>query len=133
MGHKSMEKTGANLVPYMIILLFAGALIIRRFRISDMNGRAVVLLFVFVGFAWVIMQYVNYPTFHRSGAIVLALQGRNYLPVIYAGYALIANYLTSFRSPRINTLVAAFVAAVFIACEFPWFLNHVTESWYFIS
>lgn len=131
MGHQSMEKTGASLVPYMLILLVAAALMIRRINSSDMKGNAVVLLVVFVGYALVIMQYVNYPTYHRSGAIVLALQGRYLFPVIYAGYALLAIYLTSFKSSRLNMGVAIIVAAVFIAGEFPWFLSKVTPSWYF--
>ena len=129
MGHKSMEKTGASLVPYMLIFLLAIALMIRRFRLSDMNGNAVVLLVLWVGYALVLMQYVNYSAYNKSGAIVLALQGRYLFPVIYAGYALLAYYLTSFKSTRVNMLVASGVAAIFIIGEFPWFLSHVTESW----
>lgn len=131
MGHKSMEKTGAGLIPYLLILLFAAILMVRRFRPSDMHGNVALLLIIVVAYALVIMQFVNYRSYDWSGVIVLALQGRYLFPVIYAGYALLAYYLSSFKSPRLNVLVATIVAAVFIAGEFPWFLSHVTADWYF--
>lgn len=133
MGHKSMEKTGVGLIPYMLIFLFAAVLMIRQFRLSDMNGNAVTLLIILIGYTLVIMQYVNYNTYYSSGAIDLALQGRYLFPVIYAGYALLAYYLTNFKSTRLNMVVATSVAAVFIAGEFPWFLRHVTADWYFVG
>jgi len=131
MGHKGMEKTGTSLIPFMLIFLIAGVLMIRQLKLSDMNGNAVFLLTIFVGYTLVIMQYVNYTAYNKSGVIVLGLQGRYLFPVIYAGYALAAYYLTSFRSHKVNILVAAIVAAVFMAGEFPWFLRHVTPDWYF--
>lgn len=131
MGHKSLEKTGLSLIPYLMILLLAVALTIRHFSLSDMNGQAAVLLVIVAGYTLVIMQYVNYNTYYSSGVTNLALAGRYLFPVIYAGYALVANYLTSFKSARLNTATAVAVAAVFIAGELPWFLSHVTADWYF--
>ncbi len=133
MGHKGMEKTGTSLIPYLLIFLLAAGLMIRKFELSDMNGNAVLLLAIFVGYTLVIMQYVNYNAYNKSGVIVLALQGRYLFPVIYAGYALAAYYLTSFKPPRLNIVVATIVAAVFVLGEFPWFLRHVTPDWYFVG
>lgn len=132
-GHKAVLKTGASLAPYILIFLFAAILMIRQFRLSDMNGNAIILLVILIGYTLVLMQYVNYGTYQRYGTIYIALQGRYLFPVIYAGYALTANYLTSFKSPRLNIMVAITVAAVFIFGEFPWFLTHVTEGWFFVD
>lgn len=131
MGHKNMEKTGMALAPYLLIILLAAGIMIRKFSRSDMNGNAAMLLFILAGYALVLMQLVNYPTYDESGVIVLALQGRYLFPVLFAAYALMAYYLTSFRSARVNGLAALAVAAVFIAGEFPWFLSQVTTDWYF--
>lgn len=131
MGHKGMEKTGLALVPYLLIILLTTGVMIRKFSRSDMDGNAAMLLFLTAGYALVLMQLVNYPTYDNSGVIVLALQGRYLFPVLYAAYALMAYYLTSFSSKRLNMFVAIAVAALFIAGEFPWFLNQVTSDWYF--
>lgn len=130
MGHMNMEKTGLALAPYLLIILLAAAIMIRKFSRRDLNGNAAMLLFILAGYALVLMQLVNYPTYDRSGVIVLALQGRYLFPVLFAAYALMAHYLTGFRSQRVNSLVALAVAGVFIAGEFPWFLAHVTADWY---
>ena len=133
MGHKSLIKTSMSLVPYMLIFIFAGVLMIRKFEFSDMNGNATVLLIIIIGYTLVIMQYVNYKNYYSSGVWDFALAGRYLFPVIYAGYALLANYLTSFRSARLNTIVAISVAIVFIAGEFPWYLGHVSADWFSTS
>jgi hypothetical protein len=130
-GHKAMLKTGTSLVPYMFIFLLGAALMIRKFRMSDMSGNALILLLILVGYALVLMQSVNYKTYYSSGTIYLALSGRYMFPVLYAGYALLAYYLTNFKSTILNMVAAIIVAAVFIAGDFPWFLSRVTDSWYF--
>lgn len=132
-GHMAMLKTGTSLIPYMLIFILGAALMFRHFKPNDMNGYATTLLVIFLGYTLIIMQLVNYKTYHSSGALNLALSGRYLFPVIYTGYALLANYLTSFRSRRANMIVAAIVAAVFIAGEFPWFLSQVTPRWYFVG
>jgi len=130
MGHKNMEKTGVTLVPYILIILLAAGIMVRKFNLSDLNGNAATLLLLLAGYSLILMQFVNYNTYNKSGVIVLALQGRYLFPVIYAAYALMAYYLTSFNSRRLNILVAASVAAVFVVGEFPWFLSQVTADWY---
>jgi hypothetical protein len=130
-GHRVMLKTGASLVPYMLIFLLGAALMIRQFRLNDMKGNAVILLVILIGYALVLMQYVNYKTYYSYGTIYLALTGRYLFPVLYSGYALLAYYLTNFKSTKFNMLVATIVTAVFIAGDFPWFLRHVTSGWYF--
>jgi hypothetical protein len=131
MGHKSMEKTGMSPIPFMLIFILAAVLITRRFNFSDMHGYAIILLPIVIGYTLVIMQYVNYNSYHWTGAIILALQGRYLFPVIHAGYAVLAYYLTSFKSTRLNMAIATLVAFVFITSEFPWFLQHVTAGWHF--
>ena len=133
MGHKDMEKRNAALVPYMLVILLATALMIRKFSFRDMGGNAAVLLLLVVGYTAILMQYVNYSGYESSGTIILAVQGRYLFPVIYAAYALMAFYLTSFDSKRVNMAVAVAVAALFIIGEFPWFLSHVTPDWYFVN
>ncbi len=130
-GHKFMWKTGSSLAPYTLIYLLGAALLIRRFRLNDMNGNAVVMLVLAGGYTLILMQSVNYNSYLTHGALGLATSGRYLFPVLYAGYALLANYLTNSKSKTLNAVVATVVAAIFIAGDFPWFLRHVTPAWYF--
>ncbi len=130
MGHQVLFKRDAELVPYYLVAIVAVVLGIRCVAAKDLGGMAPLLLFVAAGYALILMQLVNYKSYHGSGAIALALQGRYIFPVLVPAYGLTAHALSA-RGPRLwRWLALAVVAVIFIPGEFPWFLQHADASWF---
>jgi hypothetical protein len=131
MGHKSMEKRGVDLVPYFLVLIMAGVLLVRRIKASDLRGTGVYLFFIATAYTLMLMQLVNYKIYFNYGLIVFALQGRYIFPVIVPVYTLAAYYLTDSVSKRWQWVIFAIVTVIFVYGEFPWFLQNVSPDWFF--
>jgi len=131
MGHQSVLKQPRELVPYFLIFLAAGILGIRWFRRTSLNGAAPLLLILALGYAAILMLFVNYSSYRASGSMMLALQGRYLFPVLVPAYALAANFLTGDGRGKIwPWLVAAIIGAFFVTAEFPWFIDRTGDDWY---
>jgi hypothetical protein len=131
MGHMSMEKRGTDLIPYFLVLIIAGAMLIRMFKTSDLQGTGIYLLFIAGLYALILMQLFNYRIYFIYGSLGIALQGRYIFPVLVPIYALAAYYLTGSGSRHWKWGVFLFVTAIFVYGEFPWFLQNVTPYWFF--
>ncbi len=130
MGHQVLFKRDAELVGYYCIAIVAVLLGVRLFTTADLAGMAPLFLLVTLGYALILMQLVNYKSYHGSGAIALALQGRYIFPVLVPAYGLAAHALAGRGPGPWRWLVLAVVAAVFVSGEFPWFLQHADASWF---
>jgi len=130
MGHQVLFKRDAELVPYYLAALLALVLGIRRCCAADLAGMLPLFLLVAGGYALILMQMVNYKSYHGSGAIELALQGRYVFPVLIPAYGLLAHALVG-RGPRAwQWLALTGVAVLFVTGEFPWFIQHAGAAWF---
>jgi len=130
--HLPMIKSGAELVPYYLLLALALLGTLLRWRPREPGGGLAACLAVSAGYyAGYLMYMVNYDNYLNYGAIGITLQGRYIFPVLCPIYVLSCHYLIRLfpaRSARLALVAAA--AVLFIAGDFPWFLAHAGPGWY---
>jgi hypothetical protein len=129
-GHKVMYKSRNEMMPYFLILFMAGTLLVRRIKVSDLQGTGIYLLFIAGLYALILMQVVNYRIYFIYGSIGIALQGRYIFPVLVPIYVLTAYYLAGFGSKWWKWTTFLTVTTIFVYGEFPWFLRNVSHDWF---
>jgi len=131
LGHRMMTKNGSELAPYSLLFLAAGVLLVRRIKVSDLQGTGFYLLFIAGAYSLILMLAVNYKSYLSSGLLGSDLQGRYIFPVLIPIYALVAYYLTCLGSKWLKWSVFFIITAIFVYGEFPWFLKNVSPEWFF--
>jgi hypothetical protein len=132
MAHKSMEKSGASLVPYYVVFFLSAFLLIRKQKRSDFNGYGAYIVFVFLFYVLILMQLVNYRTYFSFGLIDFALQGRYIFPVMVPFYCLVSVAIACYLPKSWQQWIASgLTSVIFIYGDFPWFLKHVANDWFF--
>ena len=131
LAHKSMVKSGTDLLPYLLLLLMVGVLLVRRLNTFSLRGASIYLLFIAGFYALTLMQLVNYKLYFSIGVLAVDIQGRYIFPVLVPIYVLAAYYLAGFGSKLWQWGIFLTVTAIFIYGEFPWFLQKVSPDWFF--
>jgi 4-amino-4-deoxy-L-arabinose transferase-like glycosyltransferase len=130
LAHRSMVKTGIDLLPYLLFLLIGGFLLVRRIKTSDLQGTSIYLLFITGVYTLVLMFYVNYKLYLHYGSLAFDIQGRYIFLVLVPIYILVAYYLVGFGSKWWKWGIFLIVTVIFVYGEFPWFLQKVTQDWF---
>jgi len=129
-GHQFLMKSHRGLYPYHIILVLSGIMLIRKFDREDGNGH---MLWIFVATSFyilVLMWYVNYPKYVRTGTMGLAFTGRYMFPVLVPICGLISYYLISFLPRKLQVVVAVVVSAWFVYGDFIFFVQSAGPKWF---
>jgi hypothetical protein len=131
MGHLSMSNNYPVILPILVLFILAGFAFLLRWRAKEAAGLPLILAVTCGAYAIFIMYFVNYRNYLYSESLSVALQGRYIFPVIGAFYVLFSFYLVQlFKGERARLVVALAAALVFILSDFPFFLYHVTPSWF---
>jgi hypothetical protein len=130
LAHRSMVKTGIDLLPNLLLFLIGGVLLVRRIKTSDLQGTSVYLLFISAAYTFVLMFLVNYKLYLLYGSLAIDIQGRYIFLVLVPIYTLLAYYLVGFGPKWLRWGIFLIVTAIFVYGEFPWFLQKVTQDWF---
>ncbi len=130
-AHKLMPKGLKALIPYYLIAVLSLFLFFRKLKTTDMLGKGKYLLFISFGYVLILMQLVNYKHYAYAGAIGSALTGRYLFPVIVPIYILVSYYLLKNSTKWWRWSILLFISFIFVLGEFPWFINHATQDWFF--
>jgi hypothetical protein len=96
LAHRSMVKTGIDLLPYLFLILFGVVMLVRRIKTYDLQGTSVYLLFISVTYALALTFLVNYKMYLLYGSIAFDIQGRYIFIVLVPVYTLLSYYLAGF-------------------------------------
>lgn len=131
MGHRSMFNAWPTILPiYLLMVLTALAVLLRwRPRKEQLLPSSLGGIAAFYGIF--LLYAVNYRTYLEFASFPLALQGRYIFPVLVPIYVVSSFYLMRLANGRYARLVlAAAVALILVASDFPFFLTHVTPEWF---
>lgn len=128
-GHQLLMKNAMGLYPYYIVLLISGVILIRKLHWKFENGHIFRAFVIVVSYILVLMWYVNYRIYAKSGLLGLAFTGRYLFPVFMPICGLIAFHVTYFFGRKIQIAATIAVSAVFIYGDFIFFLRTVPDYW----
>jgi hypothetical protein len=129
LGHRRAVKPDSTLAIYFGIFALGGVLAAWRWRPGASQGVPVDAAFLVIGFAFVLMWLVNYPTYEKSRYIEMALQGRYAFPVLVPFYGLVAWSLGELPPPRLRPWLVAGAALFFLYGDLPWLLPQLGPAW----
>lgn len=129
LGHRRALKSDALLMPYCAVLALAAVLAAARWRPGAAFGVPVDAAFLVVGYAFVLMWFVNYPTYQTSRYVGLALQGRYLFPVLVPLYGMVAWSLGALSPARARPWIVAAVAGLYLYGDLPWLLQRIDARW----
>jgi hypothetical protein len=129
LGHRRAEKGDAFLWGYLAIFALAAVVALGRWRPGAARGVPADAGFLVLGYAFVLIFFVNYPNYQVSRYVELALQGRYLFPVIVPFLALVAWSLAELAPEKARPWLAVGVAAFFLYGDFPWFVQQLQERW----
>ena len=123
LGHRRVTKSGAALYAYFGIFAIAGILMIRKLWLGQAGGMPADSLFLAAGYAFVLMWFVNHPSYVTSRIIELGLQGRYLFPVLLPLYGVLSYHLIEPWPARARPWMAGAVGLFYLYGDFPWFLG----------
>jgi hypothetical protein len=127
-GHRRVMKTRLSLIPYQALLLFAAFVFARRVASRTDKG-LYIPAFIGLAYAAVLIWFVNYPVYLRSGVLDIGLQGRYVFPVMAPLWCLAAHcYLTGLPA-GLRPTAFALAGAVFLYGDLPWLLLAAPAGW----
>jgi hypothetical protein len=130
LGHRRAVKSSNALIGYALVFGIAALLLLRRWRRGDAYGVPADAAFLVLGYAFVLMWFVHYPTYQTSRYIELALQGRYMFPVLVPVYGLVAWSLGELAPERARPWFVGATAAFYLYGDLPWLLGQIDEKWY---
>ena len=130
-GHMVMFKEPPYLLPIYALAALAALGFVVRWRPRDSGwlppGLAAVALF-YAGF---LLYQINYDSYLTYGEPSLTVYGRYLFPIMVPVAVLFSRYLLLlFHNEYLRRTLTLAGAMLFIAYDFPWFLAHVSPSWY---
>ena len=128
-GHRRVEKSDTAIYTYSAVFSLAGLLLIWRWRPGAGRGVPVDAAFLAVGYAMILMWFVNYPNYQTSRYIELGLQGRYIFPVLVPIYGLVAYGIGEVAPQKARPWLVAAVAAFYLYGDFPWFVQQIDARW----
>jgi hypothetical protein len=130
LGHRRVTKSGAALYAYFGIFAIAGILMIRKLWLGQAGGTPADSLFLAAGYAFVLMWFVNHPSYMTSRVIELGAQGRYLFPVLLPVYGVLSYSLIESLPARARPFMAGAVGLFYLYGDFPWFLGQIDERWF---
>ncbi len=128
-GHQLLMKETPDIYPYYIVLLVSGVVLVRKLHWKFEKGHVFRTFVIAVSYILVLMWYVNYPIYVKSGLLGLAFTGRYLFPVFMPICGLIAFHIIYFFGRKIQIAATIAVSAVFIYGDFIFFLRTVPDYW----
>ena len=129
-GHRSWRKPPLESYPYWIVLGISALIAIRKWRSDDGNGHLAASAVIVAFYLGVLVCWVNYPIYLRSGHVFLSLQGRHIFPVLAPLYGLVAYYLLNYCPKRWQLALAGLVGAYAVYGDLPSFLIRASSGWF---
>ena len=129
LGHRRVEKSDRAIYAYSAVFLLAALLLAWRWRPGASHGVPADALFLVVGYALILMWFVNYPNYQTSRYIELGLQGRYIFPVLLPIYGLVAYGIGELAPEKTRRWLVVAVAAFYLYGDFPWFLQQIDAKW----
>jgi hypothetical protein len=130
LGHRRVTKSGAVLYAYFGIFALGGILMIRKFWLAEAGGAPADALFLAAGYAFILMWFVNHPSYVTTRTIELGLQGRYLFPVLLPLYGVLSYHLIEPWPARARPWMAGAVGLFYLYGDFPWFLGQIDERWF---
>lgn len=128
-AHRSMLRTPNDLWPYGLIFFAALLLWVRKLQFDGADRLWHGFAIMVFGYYLFLVGYYNYTSYLQHHALLLGVQGRYLFHVLVPFYLLMAEFLLRPFQRPIQWAVLLLVAAVFIAGDFPYYLEHVTPEW----
>jgi hypothetical protein len=128
MGHSVLYKTFRGDIflgnlPYLLLFMAAAVLFIIRGGQGRAASHEYLYIGLFIFYALVLMQAVNYSAYLKFQLSHISVQGRYLFPFLIPVYGLAATYLLSFGSKRVQSVVAVGIALFYVYGDFPFFLR----------
>ncbi len=136
-GHIPLPKDSYSFAVYQFIFLFtflfSTVLFINYWKPSEISGRLTDALFLYLFYAILLMQFINYSIYTQSHTMGLALQGRYFFPVLVPFYSIVTySLINPFKKP-LQVAIFLLVSAFFIWGDFPYFLLNATPQWFLFN
>ena len=129
MAHQSMLRTPNELWSYGVIFFVALLLLARNLRLDGSDAIWLGLAVVVFGYYALLVGYYNYTGYLHTNAPLLGVQGRYLFHVLVPAYLLMAEFILRPFPKWGQIVMALLVCGVFIAGDFPYYLNHVSDVW----
>jgi hypothetical protein len=129
LGHRGASKTEGGVLAYAAVFAMAGLSMIYGWRRGAGGGTPADAAFLVVGYALVLMWFVNYPAYQSSRYIGLALQGRYLFPLLVPLLGLVAWSIGELAPARMRPWLVAVVGAGFLYGDLPWLLSRIGDRW----
>ncbi len=123
LGHTVAFKPLSWNLLYVLVFVVSGAFFVVRGFQGRADSYEFLYLGMFVFYALVLMQLVNYKSYLDFQLPHISVQGRYLFPFIVPVYGLTAKYLLSFGTARLQAVVAVVVAIFYVYGDFPFFLS----------
>jgi hypothetical protein len=125
-----MEKPAGHIYVYVAILAFAAVMMARSGRANKEQGLHTASALVVVSYALILMVYVNYPSYRRTGDIDLGLQGRYLFPVLVPLYGWVAHFVLRSWTRPVQILLVLLIGGFFVYDAFVYFSLHSPDLWF---
>jgi hypothetical protein len=130
-AHVNLATFWPIIAPIAFLALLTVLAFLVRWRPWDAAWFSSYLVLIAGFYGYFLMYEVNYLSYHDSGAVYAALQGRYIFPVIGLIYVLSSFYLLRLFKNRWARLgLFALATFVFVMSDFPLFLSKLSPEWY---
>jgi len=127
-SHMSLLKNYFYLGTYLFIFLFSFALFLVHWKSTFTDSRIADAFFLCIFYTIILMEFVNYPAYLSSRAIILTLHGRYCFPVIVPFYGIVCYSIINPFKKLIQIAICLLISAFFIWGDFPYFLLYATSG-----